>query len=79
MSEQIEEKRKKLESLAKGFVKANIHYGHKAKEWNPKMAPYISQEKDGYHYIDLLKSCKLLKVASNFLQARAQESAKFLF
>jgi small subunit ribosomal protein S2 len=65
--------------IAKQYVKASVHYGHKPKEWNPKMAPYILYEKYGYHIFDLVKTSKLLKLAGNVLQKKAEKGGKFLF
>nr|AYO28644.1 ribosomal protein S2 [Neotessella volvocina] len=76
MSEQIQLDKKEL---AKQFVKASVHYGHSPKEWNPKMAPYILYEKYGYHIFDLVKTSKLLKLAGNVLQKKAERNGTFLF
>lgn len=65
--------------LAKQYVKASVHYGHPPKEWNPKMAPYILSEKYGYHLFDLVKTSKLLRLAGNVLQKKAEEGGTFLF
>jgi|TARA_B110000977_G_scaffold187855_1_gene255427 small subunit ribosomal protein S2 len=65
--------------IAKQYVKASVHYGHRPKEWNPKMAPYILYEKYGYHIFDLVKTSKLLKLAGNVLEKKAQKGGKFLF
>jgi small subunit ribosomal protein S2 len=65
--------------IAKQYVKASVHYGHRPKEWNPKMAPYILHEKYGYHIFDLVKTSKLLKLAGNVLEKKAQKGGKFLF
>lgn len=65
--------------IAKQYVKACLHYGHPPKEWNPKMAPYILYEKYGYHILDLVKTSKLLKLAGNVLEKKAQKGGKFLF
>lgn len=64
---------------AKKCVKAGVHYGHTPREWNPKMAPYILHEKYGYHIFDLVKTSKLLKIAGNVLQKKAEKNGKFLF
>jgi small subunit ribosomal protein S2 len=74
MSETITKK-----EIAKQYVKASVHYGHKPKEWNPKMAPYILYEKYGYHIFDLVKTSKLLRLAGNVLQKKAEKGGKFLF
>jgi small subunit ribosomal protein S2 len=65
--------------IAKQYVKASVHYGHKPREWNPKMAPYILYEKYGYHIFDLVKTSKLLKLAGNVLEKKAEKGGKFLF
>ena len=74
MSE-IEDKKE----IAKQYIKASVHYGHAPKDWNPKMAPYILYEKYGYHIFDLVKTSKLLKLAGNVLEKKAQKGGKFLF
>lgn len=65
--------------IAKQYVKASVHYGHAPKEWNPKMAPYILYAKYGYHIFDLVKTSKLLKLAGNVLEKKAEKDGKFLF
>jgi small subunit ribosomal protein S2 len=74
MSEKIDKK-----EIAKQYVKASVHYGHPPKEWNPKMAPYILYAKYGYHILDLVKTSKLLRLAGNVLQKKAEKGGKFLF
>ena len=74
MTEKLEKK-----EIAKQYVKASVHYGHSPKEWNPKMAPYILYAKYGYHIFDLVKTSKLLRLAGNVLQKRAEKGGKFLF
>ena len=65
--------------IAKQYIKASVHYGHPPKEWNPKMAPYILYAKHGYHIFDLVKTSKLLGLAGNILQKKAEKGGKFLF
>jgi small subunit ribosomal protein S2 len=65
--------------IAKQYIKASVHYGHPPKEWNPKMAPYILYTKYGYHIFDLVKTSKLLRLAGNVLQKKAEKGGKFLF
>jgi len=67
------------EETAKQYVKACLHYGHAPKEWNPKMAPYILNEKYGYHILDLVKTSKFLKLAANVLEKKAMKGKKILF
>jgi small subunit ribosomal protein S2 len=65
--------------IAKQYVKASVHYGHSPKEWNPKMAPYILYTKYGYHIFDLVKTSKLLRLAGNVVEKKAEKNGKFLF
>jgi len=74
MSEKVDKK-----EIAKQYVKASVHYGHAPREWNPKMAPYILYAKYGYHIFDLVKTSKLLRLAGNVLQKKAEKGGKFLF
>lgn len=74
----MDEKLKKKE-IAKKYIKASVHYGHPPKEWNPKMAPYILYAKYGYHIFDLVKTSKLLRLAGNVLQKKAEKGGKVLF
>jgi small subunit ribosomal protein S2 len=65
--------------IAKQYIKASVHYGHAPREWNPKMAPYLLYTKYGYHIFDLVKTSKLLRLAGNTLQKKAEKGGKFLF
>ena len=38
------------------LLDAGVHFGHLARKWNPKMAPYIFDQKNGIHIIDLHKT-----------------------
>ena len=74
MSENLNKK-----EIAKKYIKASVHFGHPPKEWNPKMAPYILYAKYGYHIFDLVKTSKLLRLAGNLLEKKAEKGGKFLF
>ncbi len=63
--------------LQKYFL-SGIHYGHKPKFWNPKMAPYISSEKYGLHVFNLVKTYKLLKLTKNILQKNNYQNKDIL-
>ena len=40
----------------KQLLEAGVHFGHRTRRWNPKMAEYIYTERNGIHIIDLQKS-----------------------
>lgn len=37
----------------KSLLETGVHFGHRARKWNPKMRPYIFTERNGIHIIDL--------------------------
>lgn len=61
------------------MVQAGMHFGHQARKWNPKMAPYIYAEKNGIHIIDLIQTYYHLKKVSAFLNVSAAQGKKILF
>ena len=65
--------------MANNFIPASVQFGHKTNDWNPKMAPYISSEKRGRHLFDLTKTSKLLSIAGDILQQKAERGGNFLF
>jgi small subunit ribosomal protein S2 len=65
--------------LLNQYIKNSLHYGHKIKDWNPKMAPYILCEKNGHHIINLFKTSKLLLLAGNILKQSVQNKKTILF
>ncbi len=38
------------------LLEAGVHFGHQTRRWNPKMKPYIFQERNGIYIIDLSKT-----------------------
>jgi small subunit ribosomal protein S2 len=61
------------------LVGAGVHFGHKANRWNPKMFPYIYEERDGIHILDLVQTVKLLEKACKFVNVAAKKKKIFLF
>lgn len=70
---------KSIEEIVNDYIESCLQYGHKAKEWNPKMASYIQDELHGYHLIDLVQTYQFLKHVSAMLKQKAEKSAKILF
>lgn len=64
--------------LIKKMLEAGVHFGHQAKKWNPKMAPYIFGKRKNIYIIDLEKTAKLLEEAKNFLSSMAAKKANIL-
>jgi small subunit ribosomal protein S2 len=61
------------------LLEAGVQFGHKAYRWNPKMFPYIYNEVNNIHILDLVQSAKCLKEANKFLELAAQNNKSFLF
>ncbi len=68
-----------MKEFTKKCLKASLQYGHLPKYWNPKMAPYILEEKYGLHIFDLHKTSVLLKIAGAALQKKVEKGGKILF
>jgi small subunit ribosomal protein S2 len=58
---------------------AGVHFGHLKRKWNPKMAPYIFDEKKGIHIIDLNKTIAKLEVAGAAMKQISKSGKKILF
>ena len=63
----------------KELLEAGVHFGHQTKRWNPKMKEYIFGERNGIHIIDLQKTLKMFKEASQFVTELAAASKILLF
>jgi small subunit ribosomal protein S2 len=54
---------------------SGVHLGHKFKNRNPKMAPYVYANRFGIQIIDLVQTLVCLRKACNFL-SQATSSGK---
>ena len=63
----------------KQLLEAGVHFGHQTRRWEPKMAEYIFQARNGIHIIDLQKTSKKLDEAYSFMKEQAEEGKTFLF
>ena len=61
------------------LLDAGAHFGHLARKWNPKMAPYIFDQKNGIHIIDLHKSVVKIDEAAEVMKEFARSGRKILF
>ncbi|MBR0239981.1 MAG: 30S ribosomal protein S2 [Bacteroidales bacterium] len=61
------------------LLDAGAHFGHLARKWNPKMAPYIFIERNGIHIIDLHKSIVKIDEAAEVMKEMARSGRKVLF
>ena len=63
----------------KQLLEAGVHFGHQTKRWDPKMAEYIYQARNGIHIIDLQKTSKKIDEAYAFVKELAEEGQDILF
>ena len=63
----------------KQLLEAGVHFGHQTKRWDPKMAEYIFQARNGIHIIDLQKTSKKIDEAYKFMKEVAEEGKDILF
>lgn len=61
------------------MLEAGVHFGHQARFWNPKMAPFIFGERNKIHIVNLEKTLPLYNDATNFLGKLASNKGKILF
>ena len=63
----------------KQLLEAGVHFGHQTRRWDPRMAEYIFQARNGIHIIDLQKTSKKLDEAYEFMREQAEEGKTILF
>src|ERR1700720_2402020 len=61
------------------LLEAGVHFGHQTKRWNPKMKPYIFEQRNHIYIINLDETVKRLHRATEFLQEIARRGGKILF
>src|ERR1043166_824750 len=63
----------------KELLEAGVHFRHQTKRWNPKMKQYIFGERNGIYIIDLQKTLRLFKEATQFVTELAAQGKTILF
>jgi len=63
----------------KELLETGVHFGHRTRKWNPKMARYIFTERKGIHIIDLEQTVDLFKKAYYFARDRVTAGGEMLF
>lgn len=65
------------------FFRAGLHYGHKKKEWNTKMFPFLfhsfTQKNTRNHFINLYETQKYLNRAAKYLRQSSANKKIILF
>ena len=63
----------------KELLEAGVHFGHQTRRWNPKMAKFIFQERNGIYIIDLQKTVLKLREVYAVVKEMARQGKIFLF
>ncbi|MCX8014619.1 MAG: 30S ribosomal protein S2 [candidate division WOR-3 bacterium] len=63
----------------KDLLEAGVHFGHRARRWNPKMKPFIFGKKNDIFIIDLEKTLEKTKLATEAVRRVAELGQDILF
>lgn len=63
----------------KELLECGVHFGHRTRRWNPKMARFIYTERKGIHIIDLGKTLELFERAYDFVREASARGEGILF
>jgi small subunit ribosomal protein S2 len=61
------------------LIEAGVHFGHKTKRWNPRMAPYIYGVRNDIHIINLGKTAPMLQAALQAVRDVVAQNGRILF
>ena len=65
--------------LVPELLEAGVHFGHQTKRWNPKMKPFIFEQRNQIYIINLDRTVEQLQRATEFLQDVGRRGGKILF
>ncbi len=63
----------------RALLEAGVHFGHQTRRWNPKMKPYIFQERNGIYIIDLALTVQKLRETYEAVKQLSREGKVVLF
>ncbi len=63
----------------KSLLETGVHFGHRARKWNPKMKPYIFTERNGIHIIDLQQTIVFIDEVYNLVRDTVAAGGSILF
>ncbi len=61
------------------LLEAGVHFGHQTRRWNPKMKPFIFQERNGIYIIDLALTVQKLRETYDAVKQMARDKKVILF
>lgn len=65
--------------VVKDLIEAGVHFGSRARRWNPKMKPYIYGKRNLIHIIDLKETVRGLLRAGKYFNRVAANNGMILF
>jgi small subunit ribosomal protein S2 len=65
--------------LVPELLEAGVHFGHQTKRWNPKMKPFIFEQRNQIYIINLDETVIQLRRATEFLQEVTRRGGRILF
>ncbi|MFP4322085.1 MAG: 30S ribosomal protein S2 [Anaerolineales bacterium] len=63
----------------KHLLESGVHFGHRARKWDPKMDPFIFTERNGVHIIDLQQTLANLHVIHDTVRDQVMRGGTILF
>jgi len=63
----------------KQLLETGVHFGHRTRRWNPKMARYIYTERNNVHIIDLQQTVRALGLAYGIVRDIVAQGKQVLF
>jgi len=64
--------------LVPELLEAGVHFGHQTKRWNPKMKPFIFEQRNQIYIINLDETVLQLRRATEFLQDVTRRGGRIL-
>lgn len=61
------------------LLEAGVHFGHRTRRWNPKMAPFIFGVRNGVHILDLSQTVPMLHDGLKAIRDIAAGGGRILF
>jgi small subunit ribosomal protein S2 len=63
----------------KALLESGVHFGHRSRKWNPKMADFIFAERNGIHILDLQQTLRSLHEIHDRVANEVQRGGSVLF
>lgn len=63
----------------KDLLEAGVHFGHPTRKWDPRMKPFIFQERNDIYIIDLMKTLNYVRKAFDAVKEMARNGGNVLF